>query len=258
MKNPLHPFKGRSVLNIAIDFILFFLLTAMAGIGFLIKYVLVSGVQRNAIYGSNIDLNFWGMDRHQWGTVHLWISISFLVLILLHILFHWDVILCLLKKMIPNKTFRVSFFLFTPIAGISLFLFAFVVQPEQVFHEHGYRHRSEKISDNIEEPVLENNKDTNFEGAKEFEVSSSKKAVKQQEPVEELEQHHSEVHEFEVNGTQTVEFVAEKYNVPVRIICNELGIPERYSNERLGRLRKRYNFTMSDVSKAISTYKKLN
>lgn len=264
MKNPLHPFKGRSVLNIAIDFILFFLLTAMAGIGFLIKYVLVSGVQRNAIYGPNIDLNFWGLDRHQWGTIHLFISIGFLVFILLHILFHWDVILCLLKKMIPNKPFRIGFLLLTPVLGVFLFLFAFVIQPEQVYHEHIYRNRRDIISqtDSTSEPKVQANLKTDEKN----EVVENVKVVSEKEleshaiheDHENSEQHHLEVEEYEVNGRQTLQFVSNKYNVPVAFICNELNIPEKFSGERLGRLRKRYDFSMSDVSRAISNYKKQN
>ncbi len=258
MKNPLHPFKGRSLLNISIDFILFFLLAAMAGIGFLIKYVLVSGVQRNAIYGANIDLQFWGMDRHQWGTIHLLISIGFLVFILLHILFHWDIILCLLKKMIPNKVFRMGFLLFTPVFGVFLFLFAFIIQPEQVYHEHIFRHRTENVSQTnaTHEASVQNT--ITVEDKVDAVDKNDIESHGLHEDHETLEQHHSEVDEFEVNGTQTLQFVASKYNVPLASICTELNIPEKYSSERLGRLRKRYDFSMSDVSRAISNYKKQN
>jgi len=55
--------KDRAKLNLTIDIVLLLLLMTMAGIGFLIKYVLLSGEKRNVIYGQNINLELLGMDR---------------------------------------------------------------------------------------------------------------------------------------------------------------------------------------------------
>ena len=55
-------FKDRVKLNLIIDIILFLLLMTMAGIGFLIKYTLISGEKQNIIYGTNTNLEFWGLD----------------------------------------------------------------------------------------------------------------------------------------------------------------------------------------------------
>jgi hypothetical protein len=258
--NKLYQFcKDRSKLNMSIDIVMFLVLMAMAGIGLLIKYVLVSGVTRNAIYGDNIDLEFWGMDRHEWGTIHLYLSISFLVLIVLHIILHWKMILCILKRMIPHKGVRIAFEWFVSVLGVLLFLFAFIIQPEQVYHEHIYRHRTERFDGKT--IAQQNDRD-----AQEVEVSEDKVEVKtstidksvKHERTAKLEQHRSEVEEYEVNGTLTLQAVSEKYNVPSDFLCSELNIPKRFSNERLGRLRRRYGFTMSDVSQAISKYKKQN
>ena len=61
---------------------------------------------------------------------------------------------------------------------------------------------------------------------------------------------------YDVNGSQTLQFVADKYNVPVSTITADLKIPVTLAGEKLGRLRKSYLFTMDDVRNSISNYKK--
>jgi hypothetical protein len=63
------------------------------------------------------------------------------------------------------------------------------------------------------------------------------------------------IEEFEVLGSQSISYVAGKYGVPSSYICKELRISTSYQSERLGPLRKRYNFTMSNVSRAIAKVK---
>tara|TARA_R110002033_G_scaffold38827_3_gene78300 strand:+ start:2890 stop:3105 length:216 start_codon:yes stop_codon:yes gene_type:complete len=52
-------------------------MSAVVGIGFLIKYTLISGKERNVIYGKNVELSLFGMDRHEWGYIHLVIAFVF-------------------------------------------------------------------------------------------------------------------------------------------------------------------------------------
>ena len=58
---------AKSKLNLIIDVFMLLCMAAIAGIGFLIKYVLVPGFRRWEIYDRNVDLSFWGMDRYEWG-----------------------------------------------------------------------------------------------------------------------------------------------------------------------------------------------
>jgi hypothetical protein len=62
--------KSQSKLNLLIDAVLLLALALMAGLGFLIKWVLVPGFLRNEKYGSDVELEFFGLDRHEWGSVH--------------------------------------------------------------------------------------------------------------------------------------------------------------------------------------------
>jgi len=120
----------KSEVNLIIDGLLLLCLAAIGGIGFLIKYVLVPGYQRWEIYRRNVNLLFWGMDRHQWGTIHLVIGLVFLSLLGLHIVLHLDVIITIYRKLIPNAALRVVIALLLVCLTIQLVAFGLFVKPE--------------------------------------------------------------------------------------------------------------------------------
>lgn len=235
----------KSKLNIIIDIILLVLLVLMAGFGFLIKYVLLPGIQRNSKYGANIDLEFLGMDRHQWGNIHLIISIIFIALIILHIILHWDMILCILDKMIPRKIVRNLFLTTLTIITITLFISPFLVNPVLVSHENNFRNRTERLERTEGE-------------ANTIDTFQKTVIIETQKPLKEeivASSHDKAKEEYDVHGTQTINEVSEQYNVPADFICKELKISGSNQYQRLGRLRKEYGFTMSEVSNAIAKYK---
>ena len=60
-----------------------------------------------------------------------------------------------------------------------------------------------------------------------------------------------------VKGMYTLGEVAATYKVPTRYLLEKLGLPETISSvEKLGRLRRKYGFTMSDIERIIAEYKK--
>ncbi len=130
---------NKSKLNFTIDIIMFVTLMAIAGIGFLIKYVLIPGFKRNEIYGKDVELFYGGLDRHQWGRIHLIISFVFLFLLLLHIVFHWKQIVSLSRRLIPVKYTRYFMVFSLLIVSLLLGLAPLFVQPqiqESSSHHH--------------------------------------------------------------------------------------------------------------------------
>jgi len=97
---------ARSRLNLITDGLMLLCMAAIAGIAMLIKFVLVPGYQRREIYGRNVELLFWGLDRHRWGTVHLCIGLTLITLLVLHIVLHWASIVAIFCKLIPNPLIR--------------------------------------------------------------------------------------------------------------------------------------------------------
>ena len=115
---------SKAQLNLVIDALLCLGMGAIVGIGFLIKYVLVPGLERWEIYGRNVELLFWGMDRHQWGTVHYGIGCGVLGLLVLHVVLHWGMIVRIFSRLLPSRVLR-------PIAAVLVMaLFAFAISPE--------------------------------------------------------------------------------------------------------------------------------
>jgi len=127
----------KSKLNLVIDALLLLCIAAIAGIGLLMKYVLVPGYQRWEIYGRNVELLFWGLGRHDWGAIHFVIGLAFLVLLILHIILHWGIIITIYRKLIPNRLVRFIIAVILISLTIILFIFPYFVKPE--IHEHWRR-----------------------------------------------------------------------------------------------------------------------
>jgi hypothetical protein len=71
----------RSNLNFWIDAIAFALFVFLVATGVLMEFLLPAG--------SGHSTTIWGLDRHQWGSVHFWISVGFLTAMALHVYLHW-------------------------------------------------------------------------------------------------------------------------------------------------------------------------
>ncbi len=234
-------------LNLSIDILMFMLMIPIAGIGFLIKYVLVPGFKRNDIYGSDVELYYWGIDRHQWGTIHLILSFVLLFLLLLHIVFHWKQIVGIFKKMVPTKALRVILssllVVFTFIFGITPFFLTPEIEEGVSHHAHNnengkgyyseerqYKNRTEAVIEEKQEVVLTEDKQKNQENRQHLNQS-----------------------EIEIYGNMTINEIAEKYNIPAQELAKNINVPIGNNNERLGRLRKRYNFQLNDLRDYIES-----
>ncbi len=71
----------RSHLNFIIDIAAFAGFVFLTTTGVLLRYLLPPGSGRFAA--------ILGLDRHQWGAVHFWISVFFFAILALHLLLHW-------------------------------------------------------------------------------------------------------------------------------------------------------------------------
>ena len=119
--------KGK--LNFLIDALMFLCMAALAGIGFLMKYVLIPGKEAWAVYGKKVELSWLGLDRHAWGAVHLYLAFLLLGLLLLHIILHWQMIIGLFHKCIPPMNLRDEVAIVFVILCAALLFFPFFIQP---------------------------------------------------------------------------------------------------------------------------------
>jgi len=119
--------KNKTTINFVIDASMFVCIMAMAGIGFLMKFVLMTGRERWVKYGRNVYLSFLGMDRHDWATIHLVIGFVLLVLLVLHTIFHWKMIMSMYCKLIDDqRTRRIVASVFLIVSAV-LILFPFIM-----------------------------------------------------------------------------------------------------------------------------------
>ena len=135
--------KIKAKVNLIIDVIMLVSMMAVAGIGLLMKYILLPGYKVNEVYGRNVELYFWGFDRHQWGAIHLYVALFLLFLLILHILFHWDMIVCILTRMVSGRNARLVVFIIIGLLSLILALAPFVLKPEVRQMERPHNHSRE-------------------------------------------------------------------------------------------------------------------
>jgi len=131
------PITSRTSLNFLINVLLFLTLAAITGMGFLMKYVLIPGEEQWMKYGRPVDLSFAGMDRHEWGTIHLYIGLLFLALLALHIFLHWKMILTMFERIIRAPRIRKALTIIFIFLVICFLSFPLVISPEITESDRG-------------------------------------------------------------------------------------------------------------------------
>ncbi len=218
---------------------MFICMMIIVSIGFLIKFTLIPGEERWEIYGRNVDLFLFGMDRHEWGTVHLYIGFVLLGLLVLHVYLHWKMIVGLYHQLIASPQVRQITFLLFMAVSVFLIVFPFAVSPKVVEREFGKKHYTIQSGNEHERKTMINQNKIQSNSHEKYTASGIA---------------------IDVRGFMTLTAVAQKYNVPIDILSDQLGIPNsaELSEQQLGRLRKIYNFKMADVEKIIYEYRKFH
>jgi len=235
----------KSEINFIIDALMFFCMAVIAGIGFLMNNVLLSGREVWEKYGNNIELEFLWMDRHTWGEIHIFFGYLLLILLVFHIILHWKMITGLYKNLItdPKKRKNVAI-IFLSICFI-LFIFGFIACPQEGDFVRGNRRNLSSQSNfkNVQTSAdisQINSEDTNQDQI----IESSLMPDDHNTP-------------FEVRGFMTFSEITRKYNVPSSYLKRKLNLPSSISdNEKLGLLRRRHPFKMSDIERFIDEYEK--
>lgn len=99
----------RSSLNFIVDLVSFIDLLALIITGIIIKLVLPPGTggrgrQLHEGLGREHIKEFWAMSRHEWGDIHFYLAIAFVVLMVVHIVLHWKWITNYCKSLFASST----------------------------------------------------------------------------------------------------------------------------------------------------------
>ena len=131
-------------INFLIDSLMFLCVMALAGLGFLMKYIMPPGRELWVKYGSNPALSWLGWDRHDWGDIHLYLAVAFLILLFFHIILHWKQILGLFHRWVPNPRWRTRIAIVFLLLSLLLIYFPFLITPDtQPRGRGGGGHRSQ-------------------------------------------------------------------------------------------------------------------
>ena len=242
----------KSSLFLLIDLLMFLFLSLMAGLGLMIKYVLVPGSKRWDIYGRNVDLSFLGMDRHGWGTVHLICAIFFVAMLVLHIILHWKTLVAYVCKIVKTKTEANILIITFVFLLFFLIIFPFMIDLKVTELGDG-RDRFLHGTEQQHIPAAAR-REQNISSGTAMEPSEAV-TEKPEKGNQDLE-HHDIDPDIEVFGSMSLINVSIKYNVPVSHILREMDLPSAISgNEQLGKLRRTYGFKMSDIELIIHNYR---
>ncbi len=233
----------RSNLNFIVDGIAFIGLVALITTGLVMRFV-VPPLKR----GEGGDLPhtmLWGLDRHQWGEVHFWIATGLMAIMVIHLFLHWKWIVSVVQGK-PGEGSGIRAFL--GILSLVVLLIAaalpFLSPTEQKTHS-GKPSTSKKhrAIPNAQDPFLE-------------EIMELQREFNTEEQPSLRESGKENVQAMNIRGGMTLQEVEDVTGVPVQFLLEQLKLPEdTASDEKLGRLRKQYEFDMQDVRTLVKEYK---
>lgn len=252
---------NRSGQNFIIDVVMFVLMMGLAGIGFLLEYVLVPGREVAGKYGVNAELYLFGLEREQWADIHLVMAYVLLALLVLHIALHWRPVCAMYRNLVPRPAWRKAVIpVFVAVNLVLCFFFLFIQPDFREFTRGSGRGRLAELATAKQIPAGSDMQENIVEAAiQRPETEAALNAAQEihatvagQRPDIKGENKRLEM----VKGMYTLGEVAATYNVPAKYLKDKLGLPTSISSlEKLGRLRRRYGFAMSDVERIIAEYK---
>jgi hypothetical protein len=85
----------KGVVKYCVDVAMYITLSSIAAIGLLMEFVIPSG--------QAADKYFLGVHRHDWGELHFFLGLFFLILLAVHLTFNWPFILQSTKNHFDEK-----------------------------------------------------------------------------------------------------------------------------------------------------------
>jgi hypothetical protein len=199
-----------------VDTFLFICMFGIASIGILMAFFLGEGptVRESEKY-------FLGLHRHQWGDIHLYLSVAFIILIIFHLMLAWSWIRGKTQTLF-KKRWRTSI-AFTVIVSVLVVIVFWALMPKHSLIYENYGRRAGTISQGRLSP---------------------------EEFIYERQGY------LTITGNMTLAEVEKFTGIPAKTLAEKLGLPPKTSpEETLGLLRKRYGFSLLEAREAIEEKK---
>jgi hypothetical protein len=199
----------RNTLNFLVDLISLLLMLGLAWTGLLIHYVLPPG---SGGRGGGHGMTLWGLGRHDYGSIHFYLALALIGLMVIHIWLHWSWVCTTAKKLAGMKSVNGRRGI---IYGIALLVIAAASMTGALFYAN---------------TLVVGTAQTTNHGPLDHESLSS----------------------LHVSGQTTLAEAAEIGGTPVEELILKLSLPSDVDiDERLGRLKRQYGFEIHDVRRAL-------
>jgi len=159
---------------------------------------------------------FLGLHGHEWGNIHFCLSIAFVVLTVVHPILNWSWIKCQAGQ-IFKKGWTAALILTALVSILVLIIFwSFYARPRATYAGYHYGYDAGRNASFQPEPDYKDNSI--------------------------------------INGQMTFHHIENISGIPAADIIKALGLPADISqDEHLGRLSKRYRFSLQDIRQAVSS-----
>jgi hypothetical protein len=210
----------RNFLNFFVDLASALVLLGIVATGLILRFVLPPGSGRGRV--------LWAWNRHEWGDVHFWLAVAAGALLLVHVALHWRWICVIAVRLCRRGGGEQDY---PGGMGRNLAGAAFVVGLIGVLAGFVWLAQA---------------------NVKAIDADAEHRGRGESAPVMQRESH-AEEEPQSIRGSMTLGEVAAASGVPVDHLRAKLGLPPSTSaDERLGRLRQRYGFTMNQVRDIVA------
>lgn len=239
----------KKYINLVVDAIAYAAFVFLVTTGLLMRYTLPPGSGHRA--------TLWGLNRHAWGDVHFWVSIGFLGVLLIHLFLHWRWIFAVISG--KPRLASGSRFLLGATAAIGIILIGLSPFFSDVESSNGVNHLFRRNQFRIDDYDRQVQRQDPHQIAqrprkkkyKNFNSSNAHPMIDESMKYNEGQKKDS----MNIAGYMTLGEIENLSGIPATYILSELKLPpDTPTNEKLGRLKRQYNFEVADVRQAIKNY----
>lgn len=237
----------KTTVNIIVDVAILVLMLTLACTGLVVRYTLPPG---SGGHGGGRGLVLWGMDRHEWGGVHFWLAVALLALLVLHVALHWGWVcgVCFrwAGRAAPRRVASGTAFLLVIAVVIGGFAWCTgtSVEERQALAGEGGRPARRAVSESP--PPICGDLPGQTACGPALEPGSHRRGR------QEGQRQGRRVEGVTIRGFMTLHEVSAATGVPTGRLKAAMGLPPSApDDERLGRLRRRFGFTMEDLRRAV-------
>jgi len=234
-----------------VDTLLFISFIGIAFIGILMAFFLAEGPTSQA---RDSEKYFLGLHRHQWGDIHLYLSLAFTALVVIHLILEWSWIKGKTRKLFKKEWVPALVFIIALSLIVPLIFWAATPKYPTNYDEYGNR-SGDRLGKQQKLTVGNIAAQLNKEETKPSQESPTLKT--EEEHLEENKLVRGRLEEetsgILITGQMTLNEVEELTGISAAEILKSLGLPANTSKkEALGRLRRRYGFTLQELRDVVA------